>query len=192
MFIKAAQVNYEELPAFWSVYNIFDATMHYDAALQRILKEVGIEATSDQSTSTHSASSQTDTYVDATLNGSQLLRARRYGEAVPYLERATQFPQASATDWGNLGYAYNRCGRWHDGLDAHNAALALNDDLAWVWANMGDALFGLKRYEEAVQCYKQGLSISDNGNRRHSLAKALRMLGRSDEASKVLDNQACD
>lgn len=47
LFIKAAEVAYSELPALWSVYNVFDATEHYGVALQRIVKELGISPPSE-------------------------------------------------------------------------------------------------------------------------------------------------
>jgi hypothetical protein len=47
LFIKAADVNYNELPALWCVYNVFDATEHYGAALQRIIKDLEITPPSE-------------------------------------------------------------------------------------------------------------------------------------------------
>lgn len=42
IFIKAADVDYREVPALWGTYNVFDAMENYGATLQRILKELGI------------------------------------------------------------------------------------------------------------------------------------------------------
>jgi|GEM_PF-2065421 tetratricopeptide (TPR) repeat protein len=188
IFIKAEEVDHHQLPPMWGVYNIFDATQDYSMALKRVLKEVGLLPASNEPLEV-SKSLPTGTYYELITRGSQLIGEKRFSEAIPYFERATQFAKASASEWGNLGFAYNACGRWQEALHAHDMALALNDDLAWVWSNKADALVGLGRYEEAVECYKQGLRISDNWNRRQSLAKVLRMLGRNKEAKDAIEQR---
>lgn len=47
LFIRAARFDYNQLPALWSTYNVFDATKKYGAALQRIVKELGLSPPSD-------------------------------------------------------------------------------------------------------------------------------------------------
>jgi uncharacterized protein YegL len=42
IFIKAGPVEHRELPALWSVYNIFDATADYATACNHTLKSVGL------------------------------------------------------------------------------------------------------------------------------------------------------
>ena len=42
VFVKAADVDLIELPALWGVFNVFDATADYAAALRRTLKAVGL------------------------------------------------------------------------------------------------------------------------------------------------------
>lgn len=43
IFVKAASVDDDELPAMWGVYNIFDATLHYRSAVVNVLRAIGIE-----------------------------------------------------------------------------------------------------------------------------------------------------
>ena len=42
IFIQAGPVEHTEIPAFWRVFNIFDATKDYDSARDRALKAVGL------------------------------------------------------------------------------------------------------------------------------------------------------
>lgn len=42
IFIKAADVEYRELPALWGVFNILDATIDYESALAKTMKAVGL------------------------------------------------------------------------------------------------------------------------------------------------------
>lgn len=40
IFVKAGEIEQHTIPALWSIYNIFDATIDYDSALEQIKKAV--------------------------------------------------------------------------------------------------------------------------------------------------------
>ena len=98
--------------------------------------------------------------VDELLaQGKALMAQKKYAEAIPFLERATQRDPRSFAAWANLGWAYNSTGRYSDGLAANEKALALDDTQAWVWDNKAAALGNLRRYEEALAAYDRALEL---------------------------------
>jgi tetratricopeptide (TPR) repeat protein/DNA-binding winged helix-turn-helix (wHTH) protein len=84
------------------------------------------------------------------------------------------------------GYAAMRSGRTEEALDLYRRALRFRP-LTWyvepLETCLADALFELKRYEEAVEEYRRVLGINPNYARaRFGLAQSLDALGRRDEA----------
>jgi tetratricopeptide (TPR) repeat protein len=101
--------------------------------------------------------------VEELLSQGKALKARKkYAEAIPYLERATQRDPRSFDAWANLGYVRNECGRHADGLDAYDRALALDPTSGPAWHDKGAALEGLGRCEEALAAYDRALALDPN------------------------------
>jgi tetratricopeptide (TPR) repeat protein len=125
---------------------------------------------------------------DLLSQGKALIAQKKYAEAIPYLERATQRDPRSFDAWANLGYMYIETGRPADGLAANDRALALDDKQAWVWNNKGFALRALTRHEEALACYDRALALDPNyRDAWYNKGISLNDLNRSEEALVALD-----
>jgi tetratricopeptide (TPR) repeat protein len=98
--------------------------------------------------------------VDELLaEGRALMGQRKYSEAIPFFERASQRDPTRLAIWTNLGFAYNELGRPQDGLAAYDRALALDDRRSWLWGNKGAVLSDLKRYNEALVATNRALTL---------------------------------
>src|SRR3954468_7612237 len=58
-------------------------------------------------------------------------------------------PPGRATLLTNLGYDYELQGQMEKGVETHRKAVALDPKLGSAWINLGNALAGLKQYEQA-------------------------------------------
>jgi tetratricopeptide (TPR) repeat protein len=125
---------------------------------------------------------------DLLTRGKALKAQKRYAEAVPLFQRATQLAPRSFDAWFNVGYMLNLLKRYAEALPVHEQATALDPDSAEAWNNKGAALSELKRYAEALAACDRALAIDPN----YALAwnnkgVALRNLDRADEALAAYD-----
>lgn len=118
---------------------------------------------------------------DLIERGKALEEQKKYAEALPFFQRATQQAPDSFDAWFRVGYTLLALRRHTEALMAYDRALALSPKSAGVWYNRGLALENLKRYEEALAAYERGFDSKDARDWR-AKARCLRALGRTAEA----------
>ena len=124
----------------------------------------------------------TESVDDLLTQGKALAAQKRWAEALPFFQRATDRAPTNAAAWGELGRMLGELKRYAEALTAHDRALALNERQAAVWNNKGFALDGLGRREEAIAAYDRALAIGETAGRLKNKAITLRALGRVAEA----------
>ncbi|HEY7340896.1 MAG TPA: toll/interleukin-1 receptor domain-containing protein [Ktedonobacterales bacterium] len=104
----------------------------------------------------------TESVNDLLPRGRALLAQKKYLEALPHFELATQIFPSSFEAWANLGQTFFLLGSYEGALAPYDHALALDDKQAWVWINKGTALGGLLRHEEELAAYDRALALDPN------------------------------
>lgn len=122
----------------------------------------------------------------------------QFAEAINALERANPSPPSQAAYVrGLVGHAFNEMGQYDEALAAFNHAIALDADWAPLWVGKGMVLgnIGLgqndaSRLQECLDTLNRALELQlDTANMGMALllkGKALRALGREDEATRLL------
>lgn len=132
-------------------------------AVRRLLRALALTPSGEASSPAATAGPQSSESADDLLaRGKALSAQKKYAEAAPLFERATQLAPRSFDAWANLGRAYHETERHGPDVDAYDHALALDAKQWWVWYNKGLALRYLKRYEEALAAYEQALALAPN------------------------------
>ncbi len=84
--------------------------------------------------------------------------------------------------------AFRKQGRYEEAVASFRAALEIDPQLVLSHAGMGDALFRLQRYEEALQALARAVSLeldaAVEGLLRRLMGRAAQELGRSEEAAE--------
>ena len=122
---------------------------------------------------------------DLLTQGRALTAQKRWAEALPFFERATDRAPSNAFAWFCKGNALYDLQRNEEALVAYDHALALGPALtdAFVWNNKGNALNALQRNEEALVAYDHALALDPTlAAAWYGKAIALRALGRVAEA----------
>jgi tetratricopeptide (TPR) repeat protein len=125
---------------------------------------------------------------DLLTKGRALSTQKKYAEALPFFERATQLDPRSFDAWANLGFCRKELNQPQQALVAYERALGLDSKQAWVWTNTASALIDLKRYQEALAAAERSIAIDSRvavawGKK----ALALYDLQRYDEALAAYD-----
>jgi len=124
--------------------------------------------------------------------GRALNAQKKYAEALPLLERATQLAPGSFYAWANLGYTLSELKRNTEALPAHELALQLDEKQAWVWSNKGAVLTSLDRLQEALVALDRALDLDPSlAQAWNNKGNALYDLGRNEEALAAY-NQALE
>jgi tetratricopeptide (TPR) repeat protein len=111
-----------------------------------------------------------------TNKGNVLNGLKRYDEALVALDRALALDPNRAAAW------YYETRR----IDVSGRKRNLDPNLAVTWYNEGNALRGLKRYEEAVAAYGRAVALDPkHGLAWQNKAYSLRALGREAEAQEA-------
>jgi tetratricopeptide (TPR) repeat protein len=125
---------------------------------------------------------------DLIAHGKALAAQKKYAEALPFFERATQRDGRSFDAWANLGYVNGELGHWDETLAACDRALALDANDAVTWTNKGAALGNLGRYDEELAAYDRALALDPNDAATWSnKAYALCQLRRFGDAVAAVD-----
>ena len=101
----------------------------------------------------------TESVDDLLARGKALIAQKKYTEALPLFERASQLTPGSFDAWANFGYILSELGLWQESLAACERALALDANNAPTWSNKGKTLRNLGRSEEALAAYDRALAI---------------------------------
>ncbi|HZN03366.1 MAG TPA: protein kinase [Candidatus Polarisedimenticolia bacterium] len=121
------------------------------------------------------------------LGAMYLFRARRPEEAVPAFKRSIALEDRGIART-NLGTAYFYMGNYEEALAQYRRATELESEDADNWGNVGDALYMLRRPEEARRAYQRGVALAQAGvtarpldaGSRNQLAKYCAKAGRAD------------
>jgi tetratricopeptide (TPR) repeat protein len=78
---------------------------------------------------------------------------------------------------------YYRLGKLEKAINSYHQAIKLNENSAWSYHNLGEALGEINAFEEAIISYRQAITLNPNSSWFHySLATALTKQGNIDEA----------
>ncbi len=111
----------------------------------------------------------------------------KYDDAIRAFDKAVKLNPRSAAAWNNKGIALKALNRYDEAITACEMALRLDPRYADAWHQKGLSLYDQKRYDEAVYAYDQAIEAKPNdADILHGKGMALRMLGRLEEADKIL------
>jgi len=85
--------------------------------------------------------------------GVEYYNLKRYGEAIPYHERASRLKPDYAIAYYNLGNAYNQSSLCDKAIAAYQDSIRLKPDNIRAYNNLGVAYKNCKLYEEAFDIY---------------------------------------
>ncbi len=124
-------------------------------------------------------------YARAQRNkGDTLYELERYTEALNAYTLALDLDPTSVRTHENMANTLYHLGQHNASLDAYNCAFQLmSTPTSQLWRGKGDALFYLKRYEEALQAYEQAIRLEPGSADVHyNKGNALLCLERYQEA----------
>ena len=131
-----------------------------DEAARRLLRTLGLTPRGEAPAPV--APQPTEGVDDLLARGKALIGQKKYAEALPLFERASQLAPGSFEAWANLGYILNDLGRWQEALAACDRSLALDSSSGAEWTRKSFALIGLKRYDEALVACDRALALDPN------------------------------
>jgi len=118
-----------------------------------------------------------------------LLKLEDFPKAIDYFERALRVDKNFSEASNNLGFAYEKLGKFNEAVAAYKAALSnpFYRNAEKAFNNMGRVYYRMKRYDEAMDAYREAV-------RRHSdfhlpyygLALCYNTLGRYGDAATAL------
>ena len=120
--------------------------------------------------------------------GTELNKLRRFDEAEGLLLRAHALKPRNSAILVQLAAAQRRRGRYAESVETYRALIGIEPGRASVHAALGDALFRLERYAEAVAALERALSLRQHrpaaGPVHRRLGHALMTLERTEEAAQ--------
>jgi tetratricopeptide (TPR) repeat protein len=111
-----------------------------------------------------------------------LARLNRYPESIEVYQQTLKFDQTSPEVFNNLSFAYNHTDRYQEAIESSTRAISLlgetgeafklgfqerNEIRSYAYKNLGNALNGLKRYEEAANALKKAAEIEPKNASAH-------------------------
>ena len=126
--------------------------------------------------------------------GLALMKLDRLEEAEAELRRARALDSGHRDAAQNLAELFRRKDAFEAAIPAYREVLELDADYALAYAGLGEALFRAGRYEEAVEALRRSLTIQPDlpvaRPVRNILARALRHLGRLQEAAEIYERMS--
>jgi DNA-binding SARP family transcriptional activator/Tfp pilus assembly protein PilF len=105
--------------------------------------------------------------------------------AIQHFVRALSFNPSDANALATYGFALAASGRADEGIERIRAAMRINPyHPQWYWIVLGDGFFVARRFEDAIEAYKQKTSPRVFVLSR--LAAALGHLGREEDAKAIV------
>lgn len=86
------------------------------------------------------------------------MNARRYMEAVPYLQKAALTEEKDADLWMNLAHCYSRAGNLESALEAFRKAVAIDPSPDNLYG-LGDCLLALDRNKDAIAILEKAVRL---------------------------------
>lgn len=118
------------------------------------------------------------------LIGLLCLQAKRFDEAVRFIEKALSVAPDDAQAEANLGLALNALGRPQDAVEHFHKSLRLAPNNARAYNNLGNIYFRFRRVNDAITCYQQALALQPGFAEVHfNLGSALMSVQRNSEAA---------
>jgi stress-induced-phosphoprotein 1 len=90
--------------------------------------------------------------------GNAALQAGNHSQAIEYYSKAINLDGANHVYYSNRSAAYLSAGDANNALEDANACLGLNPDFSKGYSRKGAALHALKRYNDSIAAYEQGLA----------------------------------
>ena len=88
--------------------------------------------------------------------------------------------------WYNLGQAYSCVGDYNKALDAYEFAYLIEPEFELGYQDRGDLLFELKRYQEALECYKEWYElVGTDAELMVQIAHCYLKMGEYDKARRI-------
>ncbi len=94
--------------------------------------------------------------------GNVLVLLKKYRDALPLLERATQLNPDHARSWARLGSALRNLNRLEDALKAYQKATQIDPHYAWAWNEQGLTYEAMGQHQEALKAYEHASRIVPN------------------------------
>ena len=94
-------------------------------------------------------------------------------------------PDDNTIAYQNLSLAYNQAGRYEDALKIVQPRIQKYDRDPFLWLNMGNALRGLERDADAVECFRRAVHYSPKSS--EALNNLGLMLCRSEDAAQTAE-----
>jgi superkiller protein 3 len=89
------------------------------------------------------------------------MKAQRYKEAVPYLQKAALTEEKDADLWMNLAHCYSRAGNLEGALEAFRKAVAI-DPSPYNLYGLGDCLLALDQNKDAITILEKAVRLQPN------------------------------
>ena len=136
--------------------------------------------------------------LDPTFGGAHNLRAwmltseARFDEAIAERERALALNPADAGAMQGMGWDYLLLGQFEKGLEIFDKAIRLSPrdpELHFMYTGKSWAHFGLKHYDQAIDCARRAIAVNTSFQHPHAhLVAALALTGHEAEAREALQN----
>ena len=107
--------------------------------------------------------------------GNEYVKLKKYQEALDCYTKAIEYDSNNEVFYSNRSLMHNNLGNFQKAIKDAEKALSLKPDYIKAYLRKGNALEGLKKYQEAFNAYKSGLEIDPNDAQ---LTKALKDLNR--------------
>jgi tetratricopeptide (TPR) repeat protein len=125
---------------------------------------------------------------DLLTQGNAQYSQKKYAEALPFFQRATQLDPNNFEAWITLANTLNQLQRFAEALAADERATTLDPNHFVAWFNTASTLISLKRYAEALSAAERGTTLAPDFSDAWSMkANALTRLNRYDEALAACD-----
>lgn len=131
--------------------------------------------------------------------GDTYYQIQEYGRAIDHYLRAVNLGAISASTYKKLGDAYKATGQNQDAILAFRSAIDAGCDKR-VWIDLGDCLYSVANFEEAIKSYEHAIEINPRERRIfprtrrradstivEKLGKAYAEIGENDLAIKVFE-----
>ena len=107
--------------------------------------------------------------------GNEYAKIKKYQEALDCYTKAIEYDSTNEVFYSNRSLMHNNLGHFQKAIEDAEKALSLKPDYTKAYLRKGNALEGLKKYQEAFNAYKTGLEVDPNDAQ---LSQALKDLNR--------------
>lgn len=118
-----------------------------------------------------------------------LLKLEDFQKAIDFFQRAIRVDQNFSDGYNNLGFAYEKAGRFNDAIDSYKKALSnpVYRTAEKAYNNLGRVYYRLGRYDEAIDAYKEAIKrVADFHPSYYGLALCYNAKGKYGDASTAI------